>query len=79
MTEDKTQRWTKTQSPYLKRVDLMVSRHKFEHYKMFGTLTEKRGGEWQEPCAGDSGGPLMHQDENSGRWVIIGLVLVYWC
>ena len=26
----------------------------------------------QDPCAGDSGGPLMYQDPDSGRWVIIG-------
>ena len=42
---------------------------------MFGTLVEKRAGEYQEPCAGDSGGPLMYKtDGPKGRWVVIG-----WC
>ena len=40
---------------------------------MFGTLVEKRAGEYQEPCAGDSGGPLMYKtDGPKGRWVVIG-------
>jgi len=42
---------------------------------MFGTLVEKRAGEYQEPCAGDSGGPLMYKtDGPKGRWVVIGTV-----
>ena len=26
----------------------------------------------QDPCAGDSGGPLMIQDKTTSRWTIIG-------
>ena len=70
--EDRTQKWTKAQSAMLKRVDLTVSTHKFEHYKMFGTLTQRKNGIWQDPCSGDSGGPLMYQNKISGRWIIIG-------
>ena len=70
--EDRTQKWTKAQSAMLKRVDLTVSTHKFEHYKMFGTLTQKKNGVYQDPCSGDSGGPLMYQNKISGRWIIIG-------
>jgi len=29
----------------------------------------------QDPCAGDSGGPLIHQDPTSMRWTIIGTLL----
>ena len=71
-TEVKKEEWTHLQSPELKRVDLTVSTHKFKHYKMFGTLTEKKDGDYQDPCSGDSGGPLMYQMKNSRRWVIIG-------
>ena len=70
--EDRTQMWTKAQSAMLKRVDLTVSTHKFKHYKMFGTLTEKKDGDYQDPCSGDSGGPLMYQMKNSRQWMIIG-------
>ena len=74
-TEVKKEEWTHLQSPELKRVDLTVSTHKFKHYKMFGTLTEKKDGDYQDPCSGDSGGPLMYknqQSDGSAKWVIIG-------
>ena len=77
-TEVKKEEWTHLQSPELKRVDLTVSTHKFKHYKMFGTLTEKKDGDYQDPCSGDSGGPLMYQMKNSRRWVIIGQFRLYW-
>ena len=60
------------QSEFLKEVDLTVSETRFKYKKMFGTDTEKKNGTWQDPCRGDSGGPLMYQDPGSGRWVIIG-------
>jgi len=67
--------WTRRQSNLLKQVNLKVSNSTFEHEKMFGTLVEKRAGEYQEPCAGDSGGPLMYKtDGPKGRWVVIGTV-----
>merc|ERR1719369_1576264 len=49
-------------------------------------LLKKRGRNWlftnvdiidgvpQDPCPGDSGGPLLHQDPASKRWTIIGTV-----
>ena len=69
--------WTGRQSVLLKRVNLKVSKKKFKHTKMFGTNLEFKRGEWQDPCSGDSGGPLMHRTQNigdsdTGRWVIIG-------
>ena len=65
--------WTKSQSDFLKQVNLKVSNTSYKHYKMFGTLVEKKGGEYQEPCQGDSGGPLMYKpDGPKKRWVIIG-------
>ena len=64
--------WTRQQSKFLKRVNLRVSNTTYKHSKMFGTKVEYKRGEWQDPCAGDSGGPLMYQDPDSGRWVIIG-------
>ena len=71
-TDNKQDRWTRQQSKLLKRVNLRVSDTKFKQRKMFGTEVEFKRGEWQDPCAGDSGGPLMYQTPGSGRWVIIG-------
>ena len=51
----------------------MVSNTKYVKYKMFGTKLEFKNGEWQGPCLGDNGGPLMYQDPASDRWVIIGI------
>ena len=61
------------QSDELKQVCLKVSNTRFKHYKMLGTTVEKRGGEYQEMCGGDSGGPLMYRTPER-RWVVIG-----WC
>merc|ERR1711974_404083 len=67
------QRLTREQSTQLKRVNLRVSMKNFKHFKMFGTELKKGpDGVYQDPCAGDSGGPLMYQDKGSGRWMLIG-------
>ena len=39
------------------------------------TEVEFKDGEYQDPCEGDSGGPLMYenpQSDGSAKWVIIG-------
>ena len=68
----KVEKYTQTPSNVLKRVNLRVSQTRFKHKLMFGTVMEKKNGTYQDPCAGDSGGPLMYQVPGSGRWVIIG-------
>jgi len=73
-TDNKQDRWTGQQSKLLKRVNLRVSQTRYKHKKMFGTEVEFKRGNWQDPCAGDSGGPLIYQTPGSGRWVIIGTV-----
>ena len=50
-----------------------MSSYKYKHEKMFGTLVNKNeDGEPMDPCSGDSGGPLMYYEEESGRYVVIG-------
>ena len=71
-TDNKKNDWTRWMSHLLKRVDLTVSNTKFNHSKMFGTKVEFKNGEYQDPCSGDSGGPLMYETPSSKRWVIIG-------
>ena len=69
-----TLRYTKGEnaptSDQLKRVTLRVSNTSYKHTKMFGTEVQWKDGVPQDPCAGDSGGPLMYQ--SSDRWVLIG-------
>ena len=61
-------------------VKLTVSKYKFKHYKMLGTELKRKDGVPQDPCSGDSGGPLMYKEEESRQWVIIGQFdPVYWC
>ena len=42
-------------SPVLKAVRLTVSRKKYKHKKIFGTILSKKEDLYQDPCAGDSG------------------------
>ena len=62
------------QSPLLKKVDLMVSRKNFKINTILGTETKQINGVYQDPCAGDSGGPLMYEDKSSQRWSVIGQI-----
>ena len=62
------------QNPLLKRVDLMVSRKNFKINTILGTETKQINGVYQDPCAGDSGGPLMYEDKSSQRWSVIGQI-----
>ena len=43
------------QSPVLKSGRLTVTKKKYRHYKMFGTLLERKNGIYQDACSGDSG------------------------
>ena len=58
------------QSEELKKVNLKVSNTSYSFTKMFGTEVGWVDGTPQDPCSGDSGGPLMLK--SSGRWIIIG-------
>ena len=55
---------------FLKHVDLEVAK-KQDNFMLF-TKVKKVNGIYQDPCSGDSGGPLLHKE--NGRWVIIGTV-----
>merc|ERR1712142_1232094 len=58
----------------LRKVNLTVSDKQYDHRKMFGTKLEKNAdGEYMDPCAGDSGGPLMKMLD-SRKAIIIGTV-----
>jgi len=60
-------------SRYLKHVNLTVSAPATTS-NYFYTDIAIVDGVPQDPCAGDSGGPLLHQDVTSNRWTIIGTV-----
>jgi len=63
---------SKWPSNVLKVVDLRVSRKKYKHKKIFGTILYKKQNLYQDPCAGDSGGPLMYYKKRSNQYVLIG-------
>jgi len=76
-TDNKIDAHTKLQSKLLKRVNLQITGSTDDHPKMFGTKVEFKRGEYQDPCAGDGGGPLMDRldtggEEKYNRWVLIG-------
>jgi len=61
------------QSPDLKHIRLTVSDANVGK-NFLATKSPIIGGKPMDPCRGDSGGPLMHQDPNTKRWTIIGTV-----
>jgi len=63
---------SESQSRYLKSVELTVSPIKFRNELMFGTNLEMKHGVFQDPCSGDSGGPLMFYNETTSKYVLIG-------
>jgi len=64
----------KNQSPHLKYVPLKVNPRKFSHRFMFGTKVSKKDDVYQDPCSGDSGGPLMYLNKSTNKYVLIGTV-----
>ena len=62
--------WTGQNPNLMKRNDLMVQDEKEDQW-LFAKVEFKRG-EYQQPCNGDSGGPLMFERQQSKKWAIIG-------
>ena len=66
--DNKIDAYTKMQSNLLKRVNLKISG--IPNPNMLSTSVDFKRGEYQDPCAGDGGGPLMKRA--GGRWVLLG-------
>ena len=76
-TDNKIDAYTKMQSNLLKRVNLRLKGLVDGHPNMFATAVDFKRGEYQDPCSGDGGGPLMTYDEpkiknGRERWYILG-------
>jgi len=63
-----------SQSRFLKEVDLTVSDVSHRNKNHFYTDIVKVNGKLEDPCGGDSGGPLMHKNYINNQWTIIGTV-----
>jgi len=61
------------QSKDLKHIRLTVSDANVGK-NFLATKSPIVGGKPMDPCGGDSGGPLMHEDPTTKRWTIIGTV-----
>ena len=70
--------WGKThknskQSSVLKAVKLTVSKKRYNHTKLIGTeLSKNKGGEYQDPCTGDSGIRIFNL-----IWLGGGLLMIF--
>jgi len=62
------------QSRVLKAVTLTVSTKIYNNIYVLGTELSKKDGMFQDPCSGDSGGPLMYHNVSTSSYVLIGTV-----